>query len=171
MAFQRTGAAPLTSVVDVPARRRITLDPGGLPGIATAEFSTTIDASEPLVVDRTVSWGSPDDPPEARLPAYGAHAETAVRAPSLTWYLAEGATHSGMQLFYLLQNPNSVASTVRVRFLRPSGAPLDKAYTLAPQSRTNIWVNVEEFPGLGTALSSTDVSAAFEVQNDQPIIV
>ena len=171
VAFQRTGAAPLTSVVDVPARRRITLDPGGLPGIATAEFSTTIDASEPLVVDRTVSWGSPDDPPEARLPAYGAHAETAVRAPSLTWYLAEGATHSGMQLFYLLQNPNSVASTVRVRFLRPSGAPLDKAYTLAPQSRTNIWVNVEEFPGLGTALSSTDVSAAFEVQNDQPIIV
>src|SRR4029077_2051537 len=31
--------------------------------------------------------------------------------------------------------------------------------------------DVEEFPGLGAALASTDVSAVFEVLNGQPIIV
>ena len=60
---------------------------------------------------------------------------------------------------------------MRVRYLRPSGAPLEKTYTLPPNSRTNIWVNEEDFPGLGKALAATDVSAMIEVANDQPIIV
>jgi hypothetical protein len=87
------------------------------------------------------------------------------------WYLAEGATHSGFDLFYLLQNPNASEARVRVRFLRPSGAPLEKEYSLSPNSRTNIWVNQEDFVGLGKALASTDVSAVFESLNGQPIIV
>jgi len=96
-----------------------------------------------------------------------------VAAPALTWYLAEGATHSGFNLFYLLQNPNAAEAEVRVRYLRPSGAPLEKTYVLPPTSRTNIWVDVEQFPdGSGNlALASTDVSAVFEVTNGQPIIV
>jgi hypothetical protein len=36
-----------------------------------------------------------------RANGYGAHAEAAVAAPALEWYLAEGATHSGFDLFYL----------------------------------------------------------------------
>ncbi len=71
----------------------------------------------------------------------------------------------------MLQNPNAAEALVRVRFLRPSGAPLEKTYTLPPASRTNIWVNEEDFPGLGKALAATDVSAVFECTNDQPIIV
>jgi hypothetical protein len=35
----------------------------------------------------------------------------------------------------------------------------------------NLWVDYEDFPGLGQALASTDVSAVFEVRNGQPIIV
>jgi len=163
LTFQRAGESPVTQVEAVPAGHRVTLDAATIPELSSAEFSTTVDASQPLVVDRTLSWSG-------GIP-YGAHAETAVRAPSLTWYLAEGATHSGMQLFYLLQNPNAASAQVRVRFLRPVGAPLEKTYTLAPESRTNIWVNVEEFPVVGAALSGTDVSAVLEVQNGQPIIV
>ena len=49
-------------------------------------------------------------------------------SPSLTWYLAEGATHSGFELFYLLQNPNATTSRVKVRYLRPLGVPLEKTY-------------------------------------------
>ena len=102
---------------------------------------------------------------------YGAHAETAVAAPSPIWYLAEGATHSGFDLFYLLQNPAATATTVRVRYLLPSGPPLEKDYLLPPNSRTNIWVDTEEFPGLGLALASTDVSAVIESLDATPIIV
>jgi hypothetical protein len=101
---------------------------------------------------------------------YGAHAETSVAAPALTWYLAEGSTVGGFNLFYLLQNSGSIESQVRVRFLRPSGAPLEKTYVLPSESRTTIWVNQVDFPGLGKALASTDVSAVIEVTNGQPII-
>lgn len=160
--FQRSDGTTVTQALTVPPRTRQTLDVKNVPGLETAEFSTLVEADSPLVVDRTMTWDAG---------AYGGHAETAVAAPSLVWYLAEGATHSGFQLFYLLQNPNATAAEVRVRYLRPSGPPLTKTYTLVPTSRTNIWVNREEFDGLGAALASTDVSAVIEVANAQPIIV
>jgi hypothetical protein len=160
--YLRSGAPPVALQVPVAARTRVTVNPKDTFGTATAEFSTRIESDQLLVVDRTMSW-NPAAP-------YGAHAETAVASPALTWYLAEGATHSGFNLFYLLQNPNPVASEVRVRFLRPAGLPLEKTYVLPPTSRTNIWVDVEDFSGQA-ALASTDVSAVFEVLNAQPIIV
>ena len=43
--------------------------------------------------------------------------------------------------------------------------------TFRPNSRSTIWVNLEDFPGLGRALASSDVSAAIEVTNGQPIVV
>ena len=54
---------------------------------------------------------------------------------------------------------------MRVRYLLPSGAPLEKTYTVTPKSRFNIWVDFEEFPdGSGNlALANTDVSAVLEV--------
>jgi hypothetical protein len=161
--FLRAGKAPIGTVVDVPARTRTTVDAKTVPGLATAEFSTIVESDRPLVVDRTMSWSAAD--------AYGAHGETAVPGPALRWYLAEGATHSGFDLFYLLQNPNPTEAQVRVRFLRPNDAPLENTYTLGADSRTNIWVNVEEFPELGAALASAEVSAVIESLNGVPIIV
>ncbi len=149
-------------VVPVPARTRVTVNAKDVPGLATAEFSTVVEADQPLVVDRTMSWDAS---------GYGSHAETAIAAPATTWYLAEGATHSGFSLFYLLQNPSASATTVRVRYLRGAGEPLEKTYDLAPQSRTNIWVNIEEFPGLGRALASAEISAVIESLDATPIIV
>jgi hypothetical protein len=152
-----------THTLGVGAQSRATVDVKTLAGMAAAEFSTTIESDIPIVADRTMTWDA--------VTRYGAHAETAIPAPSATWYLAEGATHSGFDLFYLLQNPGSTETQVRVRYLRPSGAPLEKTYRLAPTSRTNIWVNVEEFDGLGAALASTDVSAVIESLDVTPIIV
>ncbi len=160
--FQRADATTRVRFVSVPPHGRRTLDVRSVPEMATAEFSTVIESDQPLVTDRTMSW-------DAR--GYGSHAETSIPAPATTWYLAEGATHSGLNLFYLLQNPNMTKAQVRVRYLRPSGAPLEKDYTLPPTSRTNIWVNEEDFAGLGKALVGTDVSAVFDVTNGQPIIV
>ena len=68
-------------------------------------------------------------------------------APSLVWYFAEGATHSGFDLFYLLYNPSDTEATVRVRYLRPSGDPLEKTYERRRGERFNVWVNLEEFDG------------------------
>ncbi|MBL8142961.1 MAG: hypothetical protein JNM38_17710 [Acidobacteria bacterium] len=164
--FLTTAGQTIQHLVTVPAHGSTTLDVGTVTGMAAAEFSTVVESATPIVVDRTLTWD---------VSRYGSHSETSLAAPSLTWYLAEGATHSGFDLFYLLQNPDpQQAASVTVRFLRPSGAPLTKTYTVAPSSRANIWVNQEEFDVQGVAtrlLSSTDVSATFEVTNGVPIIV
>lgn len=59
---------------------------------------------------------------------------------------------------------------MRVRYLRPSGAPLERTYTVPGNSRFNIWVDQELFGG-AASLSNTDVSAVFEVQNGVPVMV
>jgi probable HAF family extracellular repeat protein len=156
------GGAPITQAVTVPARTRLTINPKLVPGLANAEFSTVVQTSQALIVDRTMSWDAG---------GYGSHSEAAVRSPATTWYLAEGATIGGFDLFYLLQNPAATPTTVQVRYLRAAGMPLVKTYTLAPNSRTNIWVNVEEFAGLGKALAAAEFSAVIESQDATPIIV
>lgn len=160
--FLPGAGAPIEHIVPVPAGTRATVNVKNIPGLAVAEFSTVVEATQLLVVDRTMTWDAT---------GYGAHAETAVAAPSPIWYLAEGATHSGFSLFYLLQNPATTPTTVRVRYLRTVGVPLEKQYVLPPQSRTNIWVNVENFPGEGAALAAAEFSAVIESLDATPIIV
>ena len=163
LTFSRMDGSAVSAVLPVPARTRVTVNPKTIAGLANAEFSTKVTSDQRLVVDRTMTWDT--------VSGFGAHAETSVAAPSPTWYLAEGATHGGFDLFYLLQNPSGTDASVRVRYLRPGGAALEKTYLLAPHSRTNIHVDHEQFPGLGQALASTDVSAVLESTDGTPIIV
>ena len=141
---------------------RVTVDAKAIPGLSSAEFSTVIESDRPIVVDRLMTWDAS---------GYGSHAETAIAAPSTTWYLAEGATHHNFSLFYLVQNPNATSVPVTVTYLLPApAAPLTKVYTVPAQSRFNIWVNNEGAtdPALA-ALAATDVSAV--ITAPQPILV
>ena len=163
--FQRGDATTRVRYVAVPPLGRRTIDVKGVPEMAIAEFSTVIESDQPVVVDRTMSWDAT---------GYGSHAETSIAAPATTWYLAEGATHSGFNLFYLVQNPHPTdTAQVRVRYLLPTGAPLEKIYAVPPHSRYNIWVNLEQIPeGSGQRpLAATDVSAVLESLNGVPVIV
>jgi len=146
LTFQTQAGTNVPYALTVPPHARRTLDVQTIPQLAAASFSTRIDSSTTLIVDRTMTWDHS---------GYGSHAETALSAPSTTWYLAEGSTSGDSSLFYLLQNPNDATVTATVRYLRPFGAPpIDKAYTLAPRSRTTIAVD-----GEGSELASTDLSA------------
>lgn len=163
--FARSDASVVAQALTIPASTRMTLDAETLAQLADSEFSTTIESDVEVVADRTVRWdfGSP-----------GSHAETAILQPERTWYFAEGATHSGFDLFYLLQNPSTTGrATVRVLYLRPAAAPLEKTYTVEPGSRFNIWVDTERFPvagGEAALLEATDVSAVIEVTAGPAII-
>jgi uncharacterized protein YfaP (DUF2135 family) len=146
------------ATVAIPAMSRRTVRAAEIPGLETAEFSTVIETREPIAADRLMEW----DPRER----FGSHMETAVGRPRSVWFLAEGATHSGFALFYLLQNPLDRPVTVDVTFLLPApAAPVVQEHQLAPNSRYNIWVN--QIP----ALSSTDVSAVLRARDGAEIIV
>ena len=140
----------------IPGRSRATLNSHEL-GLDTSSFATAIESDKRLIVDRLVTWGAPGGVP------YGSHAETASRGPATQWFLAEGTTVLGFQLFYLLQNPQPAPVTATVRFLLPSGAPLVRTYDLPARSRTTIYVNT--IP----ELAATDVSA--DISAPQPIAV
>jgi len=108
-----------------------------------------------VVADRTMFWDKS---------GYGSSAETAIEAPSTTWYLAEGSTGGAFDLFYLLQNPGDVAATVTVNYLLPAPqAPIVKQYMVPAKSRKTIYVDTET-----PALAATDVSA--KITSDQPIL-
>ncbi len=136
------------------------------PGVAengpaqSYEFSTTVRASAPIGVDRTMTWDKS---------IYAGHAETGVVSPSRKWYFAEGATIGGFNLFYLLQNPSSAPVTVQARYLLGTGAVFTKTYTLTPNSRFNIWANVEEIDG-ANRLAAAELSAEFTVTAGENII-
>jgi uncharacterized repeat protein (TIGR01451 family) len=152
--FLKEDATTVNHQLIVPPGARRTVVPEALAGLEAASFSTVVESDVLVVADRTMTWGG----------GYGSHAEAALLSPSTTWYLAEGATGGGFQLFHLLQNPNTTATTVSVRFLRVAGDPILRSYVLPPLSRTTIYVNQVD-----PALMGTDVSAVF--QATQPIIV
>jgi hypothetical protein len=134
------------------------MDVATLAGLDHAEFALRVEADRSVAVDRTVTWDTR---------AYGAHAESGVAAPAQQWLLAEGATHSGFDLFYLIENPASAPATVRVSFLRPGGQPaLEREYVVAPHARETIWVNTVD-----PQLASTDVSAVVSTTAAGGIVV
>jgi hypothetical protein len=150
LTFLTDAGTTVEQQVTVPAngRRTVRLNTD-VPGLGQAAVSTIVESMTPLVADRTITWDGT---------GYGSHAETAVAMPRTTWYFAEGATHSGLNLFYLIQNPNDAQAAVTVTYLRPAPLPpIVKTYLVGPASRANIWVDQE-----GAELASTDVSAVLE---------
>ena len=157
--FQNSRGPNVTQTYLVPPMRRLSIDPKGQLGTGTSEFSTLIESDTPIVASRSMVWDVAD--------RYGSHAERAVDSPSPQWFLAEGATHSGFQLFYLLQNPNETATSVEVTYLLPSPlAPLVRTYDVPASTRRNVWVNIES-----PLLASTDVSATVRTLDGQAIVV
>ena len=160
--FVRPDGTFATQLVALPPHHSTQFLVDTLPSMANTSFATVVESDTTVVADRLMWWGPAG--------AYGTHSERSVGGASLTWHFAEGATHSGFDLFFLLLNPNATASSVRVRYLRPTGAPLERTYTVPAQSRLNIWVDQELFSG-AAVLANTDVSAVFDVQNGVPILV
>lgn len=152
----------ITKPHPIAAHQRLTLDAAAEdPRLATAAFSTVITSDEPLVVERSQYWPSPD--------WYEAHNSAAVAAPGQKWGLAEGAVggESRTQTYILVANPNAQPAELTVTFLRADGTTVPKTFTVAPTSRFNIAIagagsNVPELADerFGTIIEST-----------QPIVV
>ena len=101
--------------------------------------STTVASDVPVISERAMYW------PGAFTQWFEAHNSFGVTASATKWGLAEGRVGGalGFDTFILLANPATVAAQVRVTYLRETGAPVVKDYTVGATSRKNIWVNVE----------------------------
>ena len=160
LTFTTGDGRQLRRAVGLPAGSARVIHAGSVPGLEAADFSTEIESDVPIAVSRTMTWDT--QPGYVANRGYASHMESAVEAPSPTWFFAEGSTVLGFDLFYLLQNPQAAATHATVRFLLPGGATVTRAYDLAPHSRTTIYVN--QVPGL----DETDVSG--DIQADAPIV-
>ncbi len=175
-------AAPLTKVYTVPAHSRFNVwvneeartDPA-LAGLAATDVSAVITAPQPILVERAMylnqagpdgTFGNEDD-----ILFNAGHESAGVTDTALSWFLAEGATGPLFDEFILIANPSATAAEVETQYLLGDGTVLTKAYTVPERSRFNIWVNEEDFPGLGKALAKTAVSATLTSTNDVPVIV
>ena len=155
----RSDGGVISHTVTLGPRRRATVNPKTRPGLSDAAFSTVVTSDVPVIVDRTMRWDSR---------GYGSHAETSIAAPATTWYLAEGATHSGFDLFYLLQNATDTNALVEITYLRPAPAPpVGQAIHRGAAQPRSTSGSISE----GDELSATDVSAIVTVTNNVPIIV
>jgi hypothetical protein len=154
--FSTQDGRVLTHAMTIPRLSTQVVAADDVPGLHPSEFSTAIEADVPVIVDRRMTWDAD---------GFGSSSEAAVAAPSAMWFMAEGATHSGFDLFYLLQNPGTATVQADVTYLLPApGAPIVRRHVLPPSSRTTIWVNRED-----ARLAATDVSAA--IVADGPIVV
>jgi hypothetical protein len=161
LTFDTGTGTRVRKALSVPAGRSVVVPVGGLPGLEATDFSTTVESDRPIGVTRTMAWDTRRSVDSGR--GYGMHTGTGLVTPSPTWFLAEGSTVLGFDLFYLLQNPQTTVTHATVRFLLPSGSVVARTYDLAPGSRTTVYVN--EVPGL----DETDVSG--DVVADAPIVV
>jgi hypothetical protein len=156
--FQREDGVVVQQSAPMAGIARATINPETLPGLQATSLATSVQSTQPLIVDRLMRWDAS---------GYGSHAETSVGRPETVWYLAEGATTGSFNLYYLLQNPSAQAAQVEVRYLRPAPhPPIVRNYTVGAASRQTIYVNDAD-----PALAEADVSAVITSTNGVPVIV
>ena len=81
--FLTDAGVRLSQDVVVPQSGHASFDPGTLPELTHASYSTVVESDVTIAADRTMTWDAT---------GYGSHQETGVTSPATTWYFAEGST-------------------------------------------------------------------------------
>lgn len=160
--FLLPGGGTIVQTYPVAANSRNTVFANWVPGLAGKSFSADISSTVPITVERAMYFG--ETPFWA-----GGHVVSAVEAPALEWFVAEGRTGPFFDTFLLLANPEAAAANVTVRFLLPGGVYRDANYVLPAKSRTDLWL--DDILESQYGFTNTDVSARVTSTNGVPIIV
>ncbi len=144
--------------------QRLTVNPAaeGIADLQDASFSTVVTSDVPIVSERAMYW-----PGDGTTFGEG-HVSSGLTSTALDWALAEGRVGgpSAYATYILLANPQNTAANVTVTFLRESGEPIVKSYTVDPTSRFNIDVS-----GMVPELQEGSFGARIAVTNNVPIAV
>ena len=146
------------------AGQRLTVNPAaeGEPRLENAAMSTIVASDVPIVSERSMYW------PGDATPFGEGHNSSGVTATSTRWGLAEGRIGAprNFTTYILLANPSANTAEVTVTYLRETGAPVTKKYTVQPTSRFNI-----DVAGVVPELHDESFGARIEVTNGVPIAV
>ena len=120
--------------------------------LAATDVSAIIEVVNdmPIIVERAMYLNG-----QGRLFNAG-HESAGVTAPSVDWFLAEGATGPYFDMFLLLANPGDTEAKVEATYLLGGGGTETRTYTIGAQSRKTIWVDLEG-GNLGDAAVATRV--------------
>ncbi|MEO5822334.1 MAG: hypothetical protein ABIT71_17645 [Vicinamibacteraceae bacterium] len=164
MTFLTDQGQSITRTYTVAANARLTVNmEEQAPALANAAASTTVNASQPIIVERAMYW------PGNGLQWSEAHNSFGVTGTGTRWGLAEGrvGTDKAFATYILLANPSTTtAAQVRVTYLTTTGTPVIRTYTVNPTSRFNIDVN-----SLVPELANQSFGALIEVTNGVGIVV
>jgi hypothetical protein len=100
-------------------------------------FGTRVESDLPIVAERAMYFAQ----------ARGGHCSIGATAGAHQWYLPEGSTAAGFSTFILVANPNAVPAEVDMTFMTAEGTTVERHYTMAPNSRLTVHVNLE-LPGV-----------------------
>lgn len=135
MTFLPENGAPVTRTKQVPALGRLTVNiEHEAPSLANAVVATRIYSTESVVVERSQYWPwTPDQ-------WYEAHANVASSTDGMHWGLAEGRVGGpgGYQTYIQLANWRTESAAVTIRFLRESGPPVVRQFTVPSMSRYTV---------------------------------
>jgi hypothetical protein len=131
------------------------------PRLQNAAVSTVVTSDVAIIAERSMYWLG------AATPWGEGHNSFGVVDAATKWGLSEGRVGGPLNFhtYILLANPQTTASAVTVSYLRETGAPVTKTYTVSPTSRFNIDVNAV------TDLHDESFGAIVQVTNGVPIIV
>jgi hypothetical protein len=115
----------------LPPLSRTTVSADAHPTLGATAFSSTVTShlGIPVAAERTLRWDAT---------GYGMHLEKGSPALARTWYFAEGS-QGFYDTFFLLTNPTSGPSAVRLRFLLENGTEVIRDELLLGNSRMTIY--------------------------------
>lgn len=161
LTYLPAGGAPVTVQKVLGARVRETINVAFEdPSLADAAVATRIEASRPIVSERSMYW--PGDPTGW----HEAHNSFGETSTGTHWALAEGRVGGPLQYqtYILLANPGDTAATVVITYLRENGTTVQKEYTVQPTSRFNVDV-------AGMVPELTNESFGARIEATAPIFV
>ncbi|MCU0494655.1 MAG: peptidoglycan recognition protein family protein [Chloroflexaceae bacterium] len=150
---ESTPPTPVVRLVNVPAGNRADLVLADLVSndtlTATPSLPAKVESSAPIIVERSMSLtGDLDSAP-------------GLTQLSRTWYFAEGSTDGNFRTFLVLFNPQNLAASVTLSYVKGDGTVTNQQVQVPAQQR--LVVNVgDTLPGVGfgvRVISSQPIAA------------
>lgn len=113
------------------------------PRLANTAVSTTLTASAPVVVERSMWWPGPTS-----ATWHEAHNSPGTTATATQWAFAEGEDGGALQqqTYFLVANTSAFAASVKASIYFEDGTSATRTYSIPARSRFNVDVR-SEFPG------------------------